>query len=111
MAAYILTDQLSVTDPVAFGAYQPLASAAVARYRGRYVLTHDIPIEALEGNRRPTRIVVIEFDGAEEARAWWASGEYAEARAIHHRTTIANVILVSGSSRAPEHRRTGVTPM
>lgn len=111
MAAYILIDRLSVTDPAAFGAYQSLASASLERHRGRYILPHDTPIEALEGGWRPDRIVVIEFDDAEEARAWWDSGEYAEARAIHRRAAIANVILVGGGSRASEHSETDVTPM
>lgn len=94
MTAYVLIDRLSVTDTAAFDEYQPLASEAVARHRGHYVLPHETPIEALEGNWRPDRIVVIAFPDAEEARTWWESGEYAEARAIHHNATIANIILV-----------------
>jgi uncharacterized protein (DUF1330 family) len=109
MPAYILIDLLSVTDPAEFGAYQPLASAAVESFRGRYVLPHDTLIEALEGNWTPSRVVVLEFDDAEAARAWWESVEYAEARALHRRATIANVILVGGAPHAPECFETEVT--
>ena len=96
MAAYIVIDRLSVTDPEAFGAYQPLASATLTRHSGRYVLPDPMSIEALEGNWRPNRVVLIEFEDAEQARQWWNSAEYAEARSIHRQFTIANVILVEG---------------
>ena len=92
-----LPGRLSVTDSAGFGAYQPLASAAVARYRGRYVLPHDTPIEALEGNWKPNRIVLIEFDDADQAKQWWSSPAYAEARTIHQEATISNIILVDGA--------------
>ena len=93
--AYILIDRLSITDPAAFEPYPLLASAAVERYRGRYVLPHDMPIEALEGNWKPNRVVVIEFGDIQDARAWWESREYAQARTLHRQTTIANIILVA----------------
>jgi uncharacterized protein (DUF1330 family) len=98
MSAYIVIDRLAVTDPEAFSAYPTLAPPAVLRHGGRYVLPHGTQIEALEGNWKPNRIVVIEFDDAERARQWWSSAEYAEARALHHAATIANIILVDGTS-------------
>jgi uncharacterized protein (DUF1330 family) len=98
MAAYIVIDRLSVTDRGRFDAYRELATAAVRRYGGRYVLPHGTHIEALEGNWKPTRIVLIEFDDADRAKQWWDSPEYAQARAIHQQATISNIILVEGSS-------------
>lgn len=97
MAGYIMIDRLSVTDPEAFRSYHTLAMATVASHGGRYVLPDGAQIEPLEGNWKPHRIVLIEFDDAEQAKQWWNSPEYAEARAIHHETTIANIILVDGS--------------
>jgi uncharacterized protein (DUF1330 family) len=70
----------------------------VAGYGGRYVLPHDSQIEALEGNWKPTRIVLIEFGSVERARQWWNSPEYAEARAIHCAATISNVLLLDGAA-------------
>lgn len=99
MAAYIMIDRLSVTDPDTLGAYHTLAPAAVKRYGGTYVLLpYGTHIEALEGNWRPNRIVLIEFDDADQAKQWWDSPEYAEARAIHREATISNIILVGGAS-------------
>jgi uncharacterized protein (DUF1330 family) len=92
-----MIDRLSVIDPEEFCAYQRLASTAVTGYGGRYVLPDRIQIEALEGNWRPNRIVLIEFEDAAQARRWWDSAEYAEARSIHQEATISNIILVDGA--------------
>jgi uncharacterized protein (DUF1330 family) len=97
MAAYILIDRLSVTDPDALEEYQSIASATVRRHAGRFVLPDPMKIEALEGNWRPDRVVLIEFEDLEHARQWWNSSEYAQARALHHGATISNVILVEGA--------------
>jgi uncharacterized protein (DUF1330 family) len=98
MAAYILIDRLSVTDRERFDAYREPANAAVRSFRGRYVLPHGTHIVALEGNWKPNRIVLIEFDDAEQAKQWWDSPEYAEAKTIHQEATISNIILVTGAS-------------
>ena len=97
MTAYILIDRLAVTDRDSFNAYHDSATAAVGSYGGRYVLPHETEIEALEGNWKPNRLVVIEFEDADQARQWWESPQYAEARTIHHAATISTVILVVGS--------------
>jgi uncharacterized protein (DUF1330 family) len=94
MAAYILIDRLSVTDPATFRRYSRSARTAVASHGGRYVLPHGTQIGALEGNWTPNRIVLIEFGDAEQATTWWDSAEYAEARAIHREATISNIILI-----------------
>jgi uncharacterized protein (DUF1330 family) len=98
MAAYIMIDRLAVTDRDRFSAYLAPAAAAVQRYGGRYVLPHGTTIEALEGNWKPERLVIIHFDDALYAKRWWDSPDYAEAKAIHREATIANIILVAGAS-------------
>jgi uncharacterized protein (DUF1330 family) len=94
MAAYVLIDCLSITDPATFRTYARSARTAVACHGGRYVFPAGMQIEALEGNWTPNRIVLIEFEDAEQARAWWDSPDYAESRAIHQGATISNIILV-----------------
>lgn len=97
MTADILIDRPAVTDQDSFNAYHDSATAAVGSYGGRYVLLHKTEIEALEGNWKPNRLVVIECEDADQARQWWESPQYAEARTIHHAATISNVILVDGA--------------
>jgi len=99
MAAYVMIDRLSMTDAGTFLAYRDLAKSAVRMYGGRYILPHGMQVEALEGNWKPDRIVLIEFDDGGQARRWWDSPEYAEAKAIHHQATISNIILIEGTER------------
>ena len=98
MAAYVMIDRLAVTDPETFSAYQDIAPSSVTTHGGRYVLPHGMQIEALEGNWIPNRVVVIEFDDADQAKQWWHSSEYAWARTIHRQATISNIILVDESA-------------
>ena len=58
------------------------------------------PIEVLEGNWHPNRIVVVRFDSAEAARKWWNSSEYAELKGMRQRSTTTSMILVEGLSNA-----------
>lgn len=97
MAAYVMIDRLSMTDADTFLAYPEPAESAVQMYGGRYVLPHGMQVEALEGNWKPNRVVLIEFDNRDQARRWWDSPEYADARAIHHGATISNIILIEGT--------------
>jgi uncharacterized protein (DUF1330 family) len=52
--------------------------------------------EVLEGDWRPGRLVILEFPSPEAAKQWWASPEYAPAKAIRQRIAKTNMILVNG---------------
>lgn len=54
------------------------------------------PCETLEGDWRPERIVVLQFENAERARAWLDCPEYAEPRKMRHATAKTRMILVEG---------------
>jgi uncharacterized protein (DUF1330 family) len=103
MAANILIDRLAVTERERSDAYPAAAQAAVQRHGGRYVLPHGGQIEALEGSWKPYRTVLIEFEGAEQAKQWWESADYAQAKAIHSQATITNILLVVGASCSAAH--------
>ncbi len=94
MAAYIIVD-LEITDPVNYEEYKKLAGATVEKYGGKYIVRGGA-CETLEGDWRPKRIVVLQFDNADRARAWLNSPEYAEPRKMRHRTANARMILVQG---------------
>jgi uncharacterized protein (DUF1330 family) len=102
--AYVVIDRLEVIDRDQFRRYTELADASVKHHGGQYATPHRTEIEALKGNWKPNRIVLIEFGSAERARKWWNSPEYAQARAIHRATTISNVLLVDGTSDSSSHQ-------
>jgi len=94
MAAYILVD-CKVTDPVRYEQYKALAPAAIARYGGRY-LVRGGESAVLEGTWRPNRLVVLEFPSVEQARAFYDSPEYIEARAVRKGAAQMNMVVIGG---------------
>lgn len=94
MPVYAIFD-IAVTDPERYEDYKKLAPPAIAAYGGKY-LARGGQLDMLEGDWNPSRIVVLEFPTAEQAKAWIDSPEYREARALRHATATTNAILVEG---------------
>ena len=94
MAAYVVVD-IEVLEPVEYEEYKKLAAPTVTAYGGRYVARGGAA-EVLEGDWVPNRLVVLEFPTVAQAQAWWASPEYAPAKAIRQRTANTNMVLVPG---------------
>jgi uncharacterized protein (DUF1330 family) len=94
MAAYVISD-VETRDPEAMARYRSLAAPSIARYGGRY-LVRGGAIETLEGGWTPEAIVVVEFDTADQARAWYASAEYGEALKERRIALARRLILVEG---------------
>lgn len=94
MPVYAIFD-IAVTDPERYEDYKKLAPPAIAACGGKY-LARGGQLDVLEGDWNPSRIVVLEFPTAEQAKAWIDSPEYREARALRHATATTNAILVEG---------------
>ena len=94
MPAYIVSD-LTIKDAEAIKEYRTRAAASIARHGGRY-LVRGGAVESLEGGWTPEAIVVVEFDTAEQARAWYASPEYARALEVRQIALARRLILVEG---------------
>ena len=94
MAAYIIVE-VAVRDPVRYERYKELVPASIAAYGGRFIVRGGA-VEALEGEWKPGRLVILEFPSAERARAWWSSPEYAEAKALRLATANSKMLLVEG---------------
>jgi len=95
MSALIIVD-IEVTDPVRYEDYKRLASAAIAAHGGRY-LVRGGKSEVLDGEWTPRRLVVLEFDSFEKAKAWRESPEYAEAKKVREECARSNMIVVEGA--------------
>ena len=94
MAAYLVVD-IEVTNPAQFEEYKKLAPAAIAEYGGRYLIRGGA-YEVIEGNWKPQRLTVVEFDSMEKAKAFYNSPGYQTA--IKARLGAANMkmLLVQG---------------
>ena len=86
---------IEVTDPIRYEEYKRLASAAIAAHRGRYLVRGGAS-EVLDGDWHPRRLVVLQFDSVEQARAWRASPEYAEAKRVRETCARVNMVVVEG---------------
>jgi uncharacterized protein (DUF1330 family) len=92
--AYVIAN-VTVTDAAGYEAYRRLVPASIEKFGGRF-LARGGEIEVLEGDWRPGRLVILEFPSAEQAKAWWHSPEYAEARAIRQATSEGTLIVLQG---------------
>jgi uncharacterized protein (DUF1330 family) len=72
-----------------------MAPPSIAAYGGRYVVRGGAS-EILEGSWLPPRLVVLEFPTLERPRAWWASPEYAPAKALRQQSARTEMLLVDG---------------
>jgi uncharacterized protein (DUF1330 family) len=93
--AYIIND-MEVTDPALLDEYKKLSPATIAQYGGKF-LVRGGALEVLEGEWSPKRLVILEFPSFEQAKAWADSAEYAPAKAMRHRASRSNVIVVEGA--------------
>ena len=94
MAAYVIAD-VKVEDPVEYEDYKKMVPATIAAYGGRFIARGG-QTEVLEGEWRPNRVVIIEFESVERAKEWWSSEEYRAARELRQRTSTGSLIVVEG---------------
>ncbi len=94
MAAYLVID-IDVTNPTQFEKYKKPAREAIAKYGGRFLIQGGA-YEAVEGDWKPHRFSLVEFDSMEKLKAFYHSPEYQAA--IKTRTGAANMkmLLVQG---------------
>ena len=93
--AYLVGD-IEVTDPEKYSTYASGVPETVAAYGGKY-LVRGVSGEVLEGMWHPTRLVVLEFESMERAKAWYDSPEYADLKKIRQSASIGNLIFADGA--------------
>ena len=94
MPAYVIAD-IEVTDPIRYEEYKGLAPLSIAKYGGRYVARGG-EVQVLEGTWTPSRLVILEFPSLDCARQWWASTEYAPAKALRQATSTGRFVVIDG---------------
>ena len=94
MSAYLVV-QIDVKDPERYDQYRKMVPSTLEQYGGKFLIRGG-PAETLEGSWHPSRFVVIEFDSAEQAKAWWSSAEYKPAKKLRQQTSNTEMILVEG---------------
>ena len=92
--AYVIAD-IDVTDPERFARYRELSTPAAATYGGRFIVRGGAS-DLLEGDWQAGRVVILEFDSVEDARRWYDSPEYQQARAVRQSASTSSFLLVEG---------------
>ncbi len=94
MSAYVVV-QVDVKDPVRYADYRAMVPASLEKFGGRFVVRGG-QVHPMEGTWAPKRFVLVEFPSVEQAKAWWGSPEYAEAKALRQATAESELIIVEG---------------
>jgi uncharacterized protein (DUF1330 family) len=94
MPAYVIAN-VTIHDPVRYEDYKRMVPATLVPFGGRFIARGG-QIDPLEGDWRPSRLVLLEFPSVERARAWWNSPEYAEARALRQATSTGTLLILEG---------------
>lgn len=94
MTAYVIVD-IDVQDPSTYKDYIALAPATVTAYGGRY-LARAGKTEVFEGEWVPKRLVILEFESLERAKAWLDSPEYTPIKKLRHEAATSNMVAIEG---------------
>lgn len=94
MAGYVIVND-TITDGEIFAGFRERIAEIVEAYGGRY-LVRGGETEVVEGDWVPDRLVIVEFDDVDAARAWLDSPEYIELKQIRVRSAEACVIVAQG---------------
>jgi uncharacterized protein (DUF1330 family) len=94
MPAYVVS-RLTIHDRAAFERYLAEAPQTVDRFGGKYLFRGG-DVAALEGSWDDQRLVILEFETAEAAQAWYRSAEYQRLRELR-RSAAEAVILLAGA--------------
>jgi uncharacterized protein (DUF1330 family) len=94
MPAYVIA-HIDVQDPVRYEDYKKMSPTSIHKFGGRFVV-RGARAEVLEGTWEPKRLVLLEFPSVEAARAWYASDDYAPAKALRQATSTGDMIVLEG---------------
>lgn len=96
MAKAYAIAEIEVTDPAAYGKYREAVAPTLSQY-GAKPLVANGKVDRREGEWDPDgRLVVLEFEGVEQARRWYESPEYQAAIALRQPASRAQLIIVEG---------------
>jgi uncharacterized protein (DUF1330 family) len=94
MPAYVIVET-DVTDPEQYEKYKAASSRAAAAGGGSY-LVRGGELAVLEGDWRPPRLVVLEFEDLAAAKRWYESEAYKEARRLREGAARMRMVAVQG---------------
>ena len=96
MPAYIIVET-DIHDHEQYARYQQATPAAVKANGGRFIARGG-ELEVLEGDWKPKRLVVLEFENLEAAKRFYASDSYRDAKKLREGAATLRMVAVEGLS-------------
>jgi uncharacterized protein (DUF1330 family) len=94
MKGFVIVD-IEILDQGKYQKYRQMAASSIEQYGGNYVVRGG-KIQPLEGDWRPERLAIVEFESLEKAKAWYDSPEYAPAKQIRQEASRGKILIVEG---------------
>ena len=94
MPAYVIVE-IDVLSDETYETYKQMVPASLASFDGKF-LVRGGATEELEGNWSPKRLVILEFPSIDQAKAWWNSPDYLEAKRVRQASANTKMIVVEG---------------
>jgi uncharacterized protein (DUF1330 family) len=95
MAAYVIVET-DITDAAQYEQYKAASPAAVQAGGGRF-LARGGEVAVLEGDWRPSRLVVLEFEDLAAAREWYQSEVYQQAKKLRDGAARLRMVAIQGA--------------
>jgi uncharacterized protein (DUF1330 family) len=95
--AYVISEADAITDPIAIKKYAEKVPETFAPFEGHYhFVIRGGKAQSLDGDAPPQGIVVIAFDSAEQAHAWYDSPAYQAIKPIRLSAVKGRMFLIEG---------------
>jgi uncharacterized protein (DUF1330 family) len=94
MPAYVIVET-DITDPERYEQYKAASPSAIAAGGGRFLVRGGEHV-VLEGDRQPTRLVMLEFEDLAAAKRWYESDLYQEAKRLREGAAHMRMVAVRG---------------
>ena len=94
MAVYLICD-VEVKDAATYETYKAQVPAFIRKHGGEYLVrggAHEI----IEGDWKPTRLVMFRFPDAASVKAFVDDPEYQPLAALRHRVARTDMVMVEG---------------
>lgn len=97
--AYVVTE-ITVTDPQAYEEYRKRVLPTVLAFDGQFLVRGGTRIQCEgvdDAHRDQMRTVIVEFPSLAQARAWYDSPDYKEAKALRQAASQGRLFIVEGT--------------
>jgi uncharacterized protein (DUF1330 family) len=94
MSAYIIVN-IEVNDPAAYEEYKAKVPAVIRKHGGEY-LVRGGQFSIVEGDWKPSRLVLLRFPDVSSAQAFDEDPEYQPLKALRHRAATTDMVIVEG---------------